>query len=56
MVEKFDPNPILVNISKLKLYRTPDLASRGLRSIMGGGRKALMTVPHQNLLLKYIIT
>jgi hypothetical protein len=39
IVDKFDPNPILVNINKLKPYRFQDTtASKGLESKVKGGR------------------
>jgi hypothetical protein len=38
MVEKFDPNLILVNINKLKFYRTLNVASQGLEATTKGGR------------------
>jgi hypothetical protein len=39
IVDKFDPNPILVNINKLKPYRFQDTTpSRGLESIVERGR------------------
>lgn len=39
IVDKFDPNPILVNINKLKPYQFQDSnASRGLKSIVKMGR------------------
>jgi hypothetical protein len=53
MVKKIDPNPILVNINKLKLYRTLDVASQGLETIIEWGRNHLMTIHHQNSVLEY---
>jgi len=38
-VDKFDPNPILVNVNKLKPYQFQDTnVSRGLESIVERGR------------------
>jgi predicted P-loop ATPase len=43
-VNRFDPNPILVNINKLKPYRFQDTtASRGLESIVERGRDTTNT-------------
>jgi hypothetical protein len=53
-IKKFDPNPILVNINKLKIYRTPDVASQKVEATTKGGRNNLMAIPHQNLVLEYI--
>jgi hypothetical protein len=39
IVDKFDPNPILININKLKPYRFEDnVASRGLKSSFKRGK------------------
>jgi hypothetical protein len=44
IVDKFDPNPILVNINKLKPYRFQDIAtSRGLESTIERGRDTTNT-------------
>jgi hypothetical protein len=53
MVKKIDPNPILVNINKLKLCGILDVTSQGLEATTEGGRKDLMTTHHQNLVLEY---
>jgi predicted P-loop ATPase len=43
-INKFDPNPILVNINKLKPYQFQDTtASRGLESIIERGRDTTNT-------------
>jgi len=54
IIKKFDPNPILVNINKLKIYRTLDVASQKMEATTKGGRNNLMAIPHQNLVLEYI--
>jgi hypothetical protein len=39
IIDKFDPNPILVNINKLKPYRFQDsITSRGFKLIVKMGR------------------
>jgi hypothetical protein len=38
-IDKFEPNPILVNINKLKPYRYLDKAPRGLEATIEGGRE-----------------
>jgi hypothetical protein len=44
IVNKFDPNPILVNINKLKPYRFQDTAiSKRLQSIVERGRDTTNT-------------
>jgi len=53
MVEKFDPNLILVNITKLKLYRTPIVISQGQEATTKGGGEDLMAIPHQNSIVEY---
>jgi hypothetical protein len=52
-VEKFDPNFILVNINKLKLYKTSDVASQRLEATIEWGKEDLMAIPHQNSILEY---
>jgi hypothetical protein len=36
-IDKFEPNPILVNINKLKTYRYLDKAPKGLEATIKGG-------------------
>jgi hypothetical protein len=44
IVNKFDPNPILVNIHKLKLYWFQNtIASKGLESIIKRGKDTTNT-------------
>jgi hypothetical protein len=38
-IDKFEPNPILVNISNLKPYRYLGKAPKGLEATIEGGRK-----------------
>jgi hypothetical protein len=38
-IDKFEPNPILVNINKLKSYQYLDKAPRGLEATIERGRE-----------------
>jgi hypothetical protein len=51
IVKKFDPNFILVNINKLKLYKTPNVFPQ--EATIKGGIEDLMAIPHQNFVLEY---
>ncbi len=42
-INKFEPNPILVNINKLKLYRYLGQAPRGLETTSEGGESIKRT-------------